>query len=492
MRNSGMLMHISSLPGNYGIGSLGKEAYAFVDFLKKSGIEIWQVLPITPTGFGDSPYQSVSSFAGNPYFIDLDMLVSDGILNSEDLPSCEYSPERVDYGKLFEERPATLYKAFEKSYAALESKINDFRSVNAWVDDYALFSAVKKHFGLRSWMEWEDESIRLREDSALQKYSKLLEKEINYYVFVQYLFFEQWFKLKKYANDSGIKFFGDMPIYAAEDSADVWKNPEVFQLDEKRRPYKVAGVPPDYFSADGQRWGNPLYNWEYLQRNGYSWWLNRLSAMGKIYDIVRVDHFIGFANYYSIPASEQTARIGEWIDAPGLDFFKTVKEKMPNLCVVAEDLGAVNEKVLRLLDFCDYPGMKIAAFGLNADPKNDHNPYNYRENCVAYTGTHDNSTLLGFVKAMGDYDREVAFRILNISDINEYVPALIKLTMMSKAKHCIIPMQDWLCLDDSARMNMPGTLGGINWQWRVNKESLNEELSQKILALSMLSGRTRV
>lgn len=485
-------MHISSLPGKYGIGSLGKEAYAFVDFLKKSGIEIWQVLPITPTGFGDSPYQSVSSFAGNPYFIDLDMLVSEGILAEEDLPKNEYSADRVDYGALFEERPATLYKAFEKSYSSLEKKIKSFRKKNSWVDDYALFSAIKKHFGLRSWMEWEDEAIRLREKDAIKKYTTLLESEINYYAFIQYLFFEQWFKLKKYANENGIKLFGDMPIYAAEDSADVWKDPEVFQLDESRRPYKVAGVPPDYFSADGQRWGNPLYNWDYLKQTGYAWWLNRLRSMGEIYDIVRVDHFIGFANYYSIPASEQTARIGEWIDAPGIDFFKKVKEELPELCVVAEDLGAVNEKVLKLLDFCGYPGMKIAAFGLSMDPKNDHNPYNYKENCVAYTGTHDNSTLLGFLKGMSSYDKELAFRILNISDDRDYVSTLIKLTMMSKAKHCIIPMQDWLELDDSARMNMPGTLGGINWQWRVRKEDLNENLSQKILGLSMLSGRTKI
>lgn len=492
MRESGILMHISSLPSPYGIGTLGKEAYAFVDFLAESGMHIWQVLPITPTGYGDSPYQSVSSFAGNPYLIDLDMLAQEGVLDEADLPEDDFDKKRTDYGRLFQERESVLKKAFHRSAGAKKAETEAFVRENAWVEDYAFFSALKKHFQLKSWMEWEDEDIRLRKESSLQSYKALLQEEIAYYVFIQCLFFRQWKALKKYANEKGIRLFGDMPIYVAEDSADVWCNPELFQLDESRRPLRIAGVPPDYFAVDGQRWGNPLYNWDDMKKNGYRWWIERLRKMGETYDIVRVDHFIGFANYYSIDAKEQTARNGVWIDGPAEDFFTKVKKELPGLSIIAEDLGAVNEKVQKLLDFCGYPGMKVLLFGLSGDPKNEHHPLNYKENCIAYTGTHDNSTLLGYYKSLSDAEKSAVKRMLNIEKDADFCPLCIRMAMMSKANTCIIPMQDILGLDDSARMNTPGTIGGINWQWRVEEGSFGKELSQRLLRLNLLSGRKTV
>ena len=336
MRRSGILLHITSLPSEGGIGTLGKEAYKFVDFLHDSGMRIWQVLPISPTGFGDSPYQSVSTFAGNPLLIDLPMLVEEGLIDEISFPK-DKKPSSVNYGEVVETKNRQLKEIYQKSKGKLTSKINTFVRNNSWVKNYALFSAVKEHFGMISLMQWPNEDIRMRKREAIKHYETLLEDSINYYIFIQYLFFKQWFALKKYANEKGISLFGDMPIYVAEDSADVWANPDVFQLDKERRPTHIAGVPPDYFSSDGQRWGNPLYDWTSLKKSGYKWWLKRLAAMGKIYDIVRVDHFIGFANYYSIPAKDKTAKNGKWKRGPGKSFFKEVLKQLPELKIVAED-----------------------------------------------------------------------------------------------------------------------------------------------------------
>jgi 4-alpha-glucanotransferase len=488
MRSSGILLHITSLPSEGGIGTLGKEAYKFVDFLHDSGMRIWQVLPISPTGFGDSPYQSVSTFAGNPLLIDLPMLVEEGLISDFSFPK-DKEPSSVDYGKVVEIKTQQLKETYQKSKGKLTGELKTFVRNNSWVKNYALFSAVKEHFGKISLMQWPDEDIRMRKMEAIKHYETLLEDSINYYVFIQYLFFKQWFALKKYANKKGISLFGDMPIYVAEDSADVWANPDVFQLDKERRPTHIAGVPPDYFSSDGQRWGNPLYDWKYLKSSRYKWWLKRLAAMGKIYDILRVDHFIGFANYYSIPAKDKTAKHGRWKKGPGKSFFKEVLKQLPELKIVAEDLGAVNDTVKSLLSYCGYPGMKVLSFAFTGNPHDTHLPQNYEENFVVYTGTHDNSTSEGWYDSASKAQRELANKVLSRRTDQSFSEAMCENAMNSIANTCILPMQDILGLPDTARMNIPSTIGGINWRWRLKQGQITEELSGKLKNLNILSGR---
>lgn len=488
MRHSGILMHITSLPQAGGIGTLGQAAYDFVDFLKASQMDIWQVLPVAPTGYGDSPYQSVSTYAGNPLLIDLDMMVKDGIMPSYEPLPAPRDPERVDYGAVVYEKSKRLKAAYQTSKQALQKELQAFEQSRHWVKDYARFSAIKDHFGLISLMAWPDDALRRREQQALDHYDTLLRDEIGYYVFLQYLFFMQWDRLKQYANQNGVKIFGDMPIYTAEDSADVWVNPKVFQLDEDLRPTFIAGVPPDYFSVDGQRWGNPLYDWDYLQKTGFAWWIDRLTAMGQMYDIVRIDHFIGFANYYAIPAEEATARNGEWRLAPGQEFFAVVKEKLPRLDVVAEDLGAVNQRVLDLMAFCGYPGMRILTFGFDLNPNHPNLPQNYPTHTVVYTGTHDNQTALGWFLTQREEIQQFATRMLGCTP-EDIAPAMCKAAILSRAKHCILPMQDILSLDDSARMNIPGTIGGRNWQWRILPDAITPQLVNRLKTLNVLAGR---
>lgn len=490
MRHSGILLHLTSLPSPGGIGTLGRAAYDFVDFLSASGMDIWQVLPISPTGFGDSPYQSVSAYAGNPLLIDLDQMQADGLMEKGEAMPAPARENGVDYATVVAAKTALLKKAFLYARPKVESELLRFREENFWAADYALFSAVKEYFGLISWMEWPDEKLRMRDEETLRRYEALLQNEIDYYIFIQWVFFKQWFALKKYANKKGVSIFGDMPIYTAEDSADVWTNPKVFQLDERHRPTRVAGVPPDYFSVDGQRWGNPLYDWAYLKSTGYEWWLKRLKVMGDIYDIVRVDHFIGFANYYAIDASEPTARRGVWEPGGGRDFFRAVKDRLPHLNVVAEDLGVVNQTVLDLMAFCGYPGMKILTFAFSGDPGNPNLPQNYPENCVVYTGTHDNSTVSGWIRGMPDHEKDFACKVLSCGR-EELGRAMARAAVLSRADTCILPMQDILGLDDSARMNIPSTIGGINWQWRMLPGDASEELAGRLLTLNILAGRTR-
>ena len=490
MRQSGILLHLTSLPSPGGIGTLGREAYAFADFLAGAGMSVWQVLPISPTGFGDSPYQSVSTFAGNPLLIDFRMMMDEGFLPQRVLPFAEdEDPAKVDYGRVVEEKTALLKEAFAYSGKKIKKQLNEFRAKEPWVNDYALFSAVKEHFGLVSLMQWPDEDIRLRKPEALEAYGKKLKSSVDYYVFIQYLFFKQWYALKAYANRKGIQLFGDMPIYTAEDSCDVWAHPEVFQLDRQRRPTHIAGVPPDYFSATGQRWGNPLYNWARLKKDGYKWWLNRLRAMGSIYDIVRVDHFIGFANYYSIPASEETAQHGVWEAGPGQDFFTHVKQELPNLRIVAEDLGAVNEKVLNLMRFTGYPGMKVLCFAFSGNPADPYLPQNYPENCVVYTGTHDNSTVKGWFNGASDGEKAFARKILGISEHDDISSAMVRAALLSRGDTCVLPMQDILGLDDGARMNIPSTIGGLNWRWRMTGDQMTDTLMGRLKTLNLLAGR---
>ena len=465
MRKSGVLLHITSLPSRGGIGTLGQAAYDFVDFVKASGMNIWQMLPLGPTGYAESPYQSTSTFAGNPLMIDFDLLERDGLL-----PEGSYEPldwaEEVDFEAVKAQKSALLRKAFEATLDNLKDDIAAFEGGKPWVRGYALFRAIKAHFGEVSWMVWPDQDIRLRKPEAVEKYTRELAGEIDYYIFEQYLFFTQWEKLHAYAKENGVQLMGDMPIYVAEDSADVWLNPELFELDEDCKPIRIAGVPPDYFQADGQRWGNPIYNWPKHQETKYAWWIERLRATGELVDILRIDHFIGFANYYAIPAENETARGGKYEIGPGRKLFSRIKKALPDLEIVAEDLGVQNKRVRKLLDWCGYPGMKVLQFAFDGDDSPDL-PENHVENGVVYTGTHDNNTTLGWWNAASDTTKARARKALHMPTKSEDIlPYLLKAAFESVADTAIVPMQDWLGLGEEARMNFPGTVGG-NWLWRM-------------------------
>ena len=486
MRQSGVLLHITSLPSRGGIGTLGQAAYDFVDFVKDAGMTIWQVLPIGPTGYAESPYQSACTFAGNPLMIDFDMLESEGIL-----PRGSYEPleatNRLDYVPVKAQSDALLRKAFETSFDSLSEEIAAFEADNPWVRGYATFRAIKAKFGEISWMEWPDRDIRLRKPEALAKYEEELADEINYYVFGQYLFFDQWQRLHDYANMNGVKIMGDMPIYVAEDSSDVWLNPELFELDEDCKPIRIAGVPPDYFQKDGQRWGNPLYDWKKHAESGYSWWIGRLRAMGKLFDILRIDHFIGFANYYAIPAEEKTARNGKYEIGPGRKLFNRIKKALPELNIVAEDLGVVNKRVKNLLAWCGYPGMKVLQFAFDGDDSPDL-PVNHVKNCVVYTGTHDNNTTLGWWADASDETKARARKALGMREgDDDILDAMLRAGFNSPADTVIAPMQDCLALDGEARMNYPGTVGG-NWLWRMPKTDY-APIAAYFRRLNRMSGR---
>ena len=489
MRQSGILLHITSLPSGEGIGTLGDSARRFVDFLVKAGMRVWQTLPISPTGFAESPYQCFSTYAGNPLLIDLKTLIKQGILTADLPPDDAGDPEKTDFSTVIPRKRTLLDLAFLQSGEKLGEKITRFRQDHAgWIEDFALFMAIKAHFHHLSWQDWPDDDIRMRRAAAMKKYSEMLKPQVDSQVFTQYLFFEQWHALKRYANGRGILLFGDMPIYVAQDSADAWANPRVFQLDHDRRPTHIAGVPPDYFSADGQRWGNPLYNWRYLKKTGYRWWIERLRWMNHVFDMTRVDHFIGFANYYAVPAQEATARKGVWLSGPGKDLFDAVKRELPDMRIVAEDLGAVNQKVRRLVDICGYPGMKVMTFAFSGDPFNEHLPKYHTKNTVVYTGTHDNNTLQGWWNSAAEIQRNALLLALSIKEEDDLNDAVIQATLCSPADTAIIPMQDILKLPESARMNLPGTVGG-NWLWRMKPDVLNARLAKKLLGMNSAAHR---
>ena len=492
MRASGILMPVFSLPSRYGIGSFSKSAYQFVDMLKKAGQKYWQILPLCPTSYGDSPYQSFSTFAGNPYFIDLDTLAEKGWLTKEACEASDYGDNEsyIDYGRIYNSRFVLLKQAFLNSDILSDEKFTEFcKSNQHWLPDYALYMALKNQNDGKSWIEWEEE-IRLRKPEAVEYYKKELEEECNFYEFLQYEFHEQWTKVKEYAHKKGIQIVGDVPIYVAFDSADTWANPELFQLDEKNLPLGVAGCPPDAFSATGQLWGNPLYNWAYHKKTGYDWWLKRIAYCFDLYDIVRIDHFRGFDEYYSIPYGDETAVNGHWEKGPGMDLFNTVKEKLGELDIIAEDLGFLTESVFQLLKDSGYPGMKVLQFAFDPSEDSDYLTYKYQRNCVVYTGTHDNDTTAGWFEKLSDGDKEVALRYMN----SFYTPKeeqhwdLIALAMRSTADTCIIPVQDFLGLGSEARINMPSTLGD-NWKWRMTKGAFSEELKEKIRRMTKLYGR---
>lgn len=491
-RAAGILMPVSSLPSNYGIGCFSKSAYEFVDWLKDAGQTYWQILPLGPTSYGDSPYQSFSTFAGNPYFIDLDTLAEKGWLTKEACEASDYGDNEsyIDYGRIYNSRFVLLKQAFLNSDILSDEKFTEFCKANQhWLPDYALYMALKNQNDGKSWIEWEEE-IRLRKPEAVEYYKKELEEECNFYEFLQYEFHEQWTKVKEYAHEKGIQIVGDVPIYVAFDSADTWANPELFQLDEKNLPLGVAGCPPDAFSATGQLWGNPLYNWAYHKKTGYDWWLKRIAYCFDLYDIVRIDHFRGFDEYYSIPYGDETAVNGHWEKGPGMDLFNTVKEKLGELDIIAEDLGFLTESVFQLLKDSGYPGMKVLQFAFDPSEDSDYLTYKYQRNCVVYTGTHDNDTTAGWFEKLSDGDREIALRYMN----SFYTPKeeqhwdLIALAMRSTADTCIIPVQDFLGLGSEARINMPSTLGD-NWKWRMTKGAFSEELKEKIRRMTKLYGR---
>ena len=492
MRRNGMLLPIASLPSPYGIGGFSKEAYEFIDLLEETGQKLWQILPLGPTSYGDSPYQSFSTFAGNPYFIDLDTLAEKGWLTKEACEASDYGDNEsyIDYGRIYNSRFVLLKQAFLNSDILSDEKFTEFCKANQhWLPDYALYMALKNQNDGKSWIEWEEE-IRLRKPEAVEYYKKELEEECNFYEFLQYEFHEQWTKVKEYAHKKGIQIVGDVPIYVAFDSADTWANPELFQLDEKNLPLGVAGCPPDGFSATGQLWGNPLYNWAYHKKTGYDWWLKRIAYCFDLYDIVRIDHFRGFDEYYSIPYGDETAVNGHWKKGPGMDLFNTVKEKLGELDIIAEDLGFLTESVFQLLKDSGYPGMKVLQFAFDPSEDSDYLTYKYQRNCVVYTGTHDNDTTAGWFEKLSDGDKEVALRYMN----SFYTPKeeqhwdLIALAMRSTADTCIIPVQDFLGLGSEARINMPSTLGD-NWKWRMTKGAFSEELKEKIRRMTKLYGR---
>ena len=492
MRASGILLPVASLPSKYGIGAFSKSAYKFIDQLRMAGQKYWQILPIGPTGFGDSPYQLFSTFAGNPYFIDLEKLTEEGLLTTEECEECDFGddPRYIDYGKLYKYRFALLRKAYQRSNIDKNIKFYEFASENAyWLDDYALYMAIKDHFGGKSFIEWE-EDIRLRKPEGLKKYKEKLKDDIEYHKFIQFLFSSQWSSLKTYANNNGIKIIGDIPIYVAFDSADTWANPELFQLDEDCNPIAVAGCPPDAFAPTGQLWGNPLYNWGYHKKTGYEWWIKRIAYSFKLYDVVRIDHFKGFDEYYSIPFGEKTAVNGHWEKGPGYDFFEALERQLGKLNIIAEDLGFITESTRKLLEKTRYPGMKVLEFAFDSREESDYLPHNYDRNCVVYTGTHDNDTIKGWFSSIPQEDRNYALRYLNNDGKNpdNIHWDFIRLAMQSVADICIIPIQDYLGLGSEGRINIPSTVGS-NWRWRLLEGEITDELLMKIKEITFLYGR---
>ena len=490
MRRSGILLPISSLPSRYGIGTFSKEAYEFIDFLKNAGQSFWQILPLGPTGYGDSPYQSFSTFAGNPYYIDLDNLVEEGLLTKKECKKYDFGKDedKVDYEKIYLSRFKLLKTAFLNSKIETDEEFNEFISENKfWLDDYALYMSVKNYFNGKSFAQW-DEDIKMREPKAMKNYRQEFSQEILFYQFQQFLFSRQWMKLKEYANQHGIEIIGDIPIYVAFDSADTWANPELFQFDETCTPIAVAGCPPDAFSATGQLWGNPLYEWEYHKKTGYEWWKKRITYCYKLYDVVRIDHFRGFDEYYAIPFGDPTAEFGKWEKGPGITIFNELKTVIGKKQVIAEDLGFLTKSVIRLVKKTGYPGMKILQFAFDSREESDYLPHNYGKNSVVYTGTHDNQTTVGWYETLDKKDKGFAKRYLDIKSGKNVVWTFIRAALSSVADTAVIPMQDYLELDDHARMNTPSTLGH-NWRFRMKKEALTEELALKILNLTKLYGR---
>ena len=530
-RNAGILMPVSSLPSPYGIGTFGKDAYDFVTFVKECNHKYWQVLPLGPTTYGDSPYQSYSAFAGNPYFVDLDMLIEAGFLLKSEVISRDWGDgivpvnvseddavngrfgtyrdgnigdERyVSYEKIYNNRFHILRIAYNRfKVACAESKktlakglplykqFDNFVKDNAdWLEDYALFMALKSHFNNVSWGEWETD-IKFRKPEAMSRYEEQLSDDIGYWKFIQFEFYLQWNALKQYANSNGIEIIGDIPIYMGYDSVDVWANQGEFQLDENLTPIKVAGVPPDAFSDAGQKWGNPLYDYDKMEANGFSWWRKRMAASAKLYDVIRIDHFIGIVKYYTIPADMPDARQGEYRQGPGQKLLDVINESIGDKKIIAEDLGVEVPEVAKILKENGYPGMKVLEFAFGGDRKNPHLPYNYTQNLVCYGGTHDNETLLGFFEDRGDWELGYAYDYLDTRDKGRMVDQVFRAAYSSVAVLTVFAVQDILKLGNWARMNLPSSMGN-NWKWRMQKGQLGQHELECMRYLASVFDRER-
>ena len=480
-RSSGILMPLSSLPSPYGIGTMGKAAFQFVDFLASAGQKYWQLLPLGPTSFGDSPYQSFSSFAGNPYFVDLDLLIKDKLLKPAEVKNRDWGEreDRVDYGKIYENRFAVLRLAYERGAERYEEEIAAFRQENGWwLENYALFMAIKASQGMKAWSEWPEE-LRLREDAALEKARKELRQDVEFYIFVQFLFYRQWEALRDYAHDKGIRFIGDIPIYVALDSADVWSEPHFFQLDEKNIPKEVAGVPPDAFTEDGQLWGNPLYDYDAMKKDGYGWWIRRIDGAKKLYDVIRIDHFRGFESYWAVPYGDETAKNGHWKPGPGMGLVGVLTSWFRDLSFIAEDLGYSTPEVRKLLADSGLPGMKILEFAFDAHGDSAYLPHNCEENSSCYIGTHDNETVQGWLKWADKPSLRFAERYMHITPDEGWNWGMIRSGMATPSRLFVVQMQDLLELGADARMNSPGTSVG-NWQWRMLPGAADKTLAKKL------------
>ena len=491
MRASGILLPVSSLPSKYGIGCFSAEAYEFVDQLARAGQKYWQILPLGPTGYGDSPYQSFSTFAGNPYFIDLEAFVKAGCLDESDCENCDWggSESYVDYEKIYNSRFRLLRKAFENYDCEGDLSYQKFINENAaWLEDYSLYMAIKDSLNGISWIEWPKE-LKNREKDALAEAREKLTKEVGFYCFQQYWFFKQWTELKTYANEKGVEIIGDVPIYVAFDSADAWAQPELFQFDENNIPVGVAGCPPDAFSATGQLWGNPLYDWEYHKKTGYSWWTRRMANCMKLYDVVRIDHFRGFDEYYSIPYGDKTAEFGHWEKGPGIDLFRTLEKNLGKLDVIAEDLGLLTDSVIEMVEESGFPGMKVLQFAFDGNGDNEHILHNHEKNYVAYLGTHDNDTIMGWMKTADKEDVKYAKEYLVMGKEEPYWD-MIRALWSSVAGTTIIQAQDLLGLGSESRMNIPSTLGG-NWSWRAMPKAFNAKIANRLFRLTKLYGRLK-
>lgn len=488
-RSSGILMPVFSLPSPGGIGTLGRAAYEFIDFLAAAKQRWWQILPLGPTGCGDSPYQSFSSFAGNPYFIDLEQLAAEGLLTEAELrcACADRSGVRVDYGALYRGRSALLRKAAARGMAADAAALDLFLAENLWLPDYALFMALKEHFEMRPTADWPEE-IRLRQPAALAHYTALLRDELRFHAYVQLLFYRQWDALRAYAGRKGVRILGDVPIYVAPDSADVWAEPQFFRLDPQGRPTAVAGVPPDCFSADGQLWGNPLYDWDAMRRDGFGWWIRRIGGAARLYDAVRIDHFRGFESYWAVPCGAASAKEGVWEKGPGMELIGVLNGWFRDLQFIAEDLGLLTPAVNRLLTDSGWPGMKVLQFAFSAAEPSCYLPHAHTPESVCYTGTHDNTTLADWRRSLSRRDLNFAKRYLAVSSADALPDAVLRAGMAGVAALCIVPIQDWLNLGAEARINTPGTPDG-NWQWRLPAAALTPALAKRIAAMTRLYGR---
>ncbi|MGB3367651.1 MAG: 4-alpha-glucanotransferase [Acidaminobacteraceae bacterium] len=492
-RGSGVIMHITSLPGHQGIGTLGRYAKEFIDFLKNAGQKYWQILPVGPTGYGNSPYQAFSAFAGNPFLIDIEKLIKLGYLTKTQVRSYDFEcdNECVDYDKIIAQKNLLLKEAYH-GFLAKESKGNlekleKFKKDHEWLDNYSLFMALKIHYNNKSWQTWKKQH-KLRKPSAINAFRKSNSEEIDFWIFVQFIFYKQWIELRKYANKQGIEIIGDMPIYVSSDSSDTWAHPELFYFDKEGNSIAVAGCPPDAFSDTGQLWGNPLYDWKANEDMDFKWWIKRMKSSMELYDIVRIDHFRGFESYWEIPASDKTAEFGKWVKGPGMKLFDAINKALPSIRIIAEDLGFLTEEVIKLREDSGYPGMKILQFAFDSREESDYLPHNYNNNSIVYTGTHDNDTVMGWFESASVEDVNMAIEYLNLTKEEGYNWGYIRGAWSSVSEIAIAPMQDFLGLGTEHRMNIPSTMGG-NWEWRVREEDLSFKLARRMRHLTKIYGR---